>query len=383
MSASDVLFLDAFYPLFKFILQIPNTIIVNKLGNRKCVILGNLLVSGSILTIILAKSMPILIFSQFLSALGFAFKNLTETNLLFDSIEKTPKRNDVFSKLDGKGSSYYYYIDAITSLTTGYLFVLNGYLPMVICFIMCMFSTFISLKFKDVLITNNEEKITIKTSLLDIKDGFKFIFQSNRLKSLITFVSIFNSVLALRSSLQSSILTDIKLPEQYFGIIYAISQIISGIASNKQQWFHNRYRNRVLTVFSLSFTFSMIIIGLSQMIGLSFGLSLEVILIMLTIQCAIKGPYYTLEKRYLNSFSTSSIRTKIYACTDFVQCIIRTGLCFICSKLLDITTTSYVYVILGCVFTVIFIFTLDKMKSTVGLKPEEYPEKDIKFAQVK
>lgn len=216
-----------------------------------------------------------------------------------------------------------------------------------------------------------------------LENGFRFIFQSNRLKSLISFIAIFNTLLALRSTLQSSILTDIKLPEQYFGIIYAVFQIISGIAANKQEWFHKRYKNRVLTVFSLTFTLSMIAIGFCEIIGLNFGLSLEVILIMLAIESGIKGPYYTLQKRYLNSFSTSSMRTKIYSCCDVSYCIISTIACFICSALLDITTTSYVYVILGCVFTVIFIFLLDHMKYTLGLKPEEYSEKDIKFVELK
>lgn len=199
---------------------------------------------------------------------------------------------------------------------------------------------------------------------------------------MIAFIAIFDAVLAVRTTLQNSILTDLHLPEQYFGIIYAISQIVSGIASNKQQWFHNRYRNRTLTVFSLSFTFSMIAIGLCQVIGLNIGLTLEVIFIMIAVQYTIKGPYYTLAKRYLNSFSTSTMRTKIYTCSDFSYCIVRTVICFICSALLDVTSTSYVYVILGCVFTVIFIFLLDHMKHTVGLKPEEYPEKDIKFVEI-
>lgn len=382
ISASDVLFYDAFYPIFKFVLQIPTTLIINRLGNRRCLILGNLFVSASILLMIVATGLPILIFSQFLSALGFSLKNLTETAFLYDSIEKNEKRNDIFSKIDGRSSSFYYYIDAITSLTTGFLFIVNGYLPMLLCFFLCVVATLLSLNFKEV-IQNKTEKISIKENLTDIRDGFKFIFQSNRLKSLIIFYSLLTSILSLRSSLSSSIFTDMHLPEQYFGITYAIFQIISGIASSKQAWFHNKFRNRTLTVFGLGVTLSMIAIGLCEITNLNYGLSLEIILIMLAIQCAIKGPYYTLIKRYLNSFSTSSMRTKIYAAIELPYCIVRASICFICSALLDITTTSYAYVILGCVFTVIMIFLTDHMKHTVGLKPDEYPKKDIEFVEIK
>ncbi len=367
ISASNVMFYDAFYPVFKFMLQIPSTVFVNKFGNRKSMIWGNIFVSASILMMIIANGLPILIFSQFLSALGFSLKSITESNMLFDSIEKSPKRNDLFSKIDGKSSSFYYYIDAITSLATGFLFIVNGYLPMIICLILCIISTLLSFKFKDVVVTNTK-KVRIKENLHDIHDGFKFIFQSRRLKSLIIFYSLLTSILSIRSSLSSSIFTDIHLPEQYFGITYALFQIVAGFASNKQNWFHNRYKNRTLTVFGLTCTLSMIVIGLCNIIGFSNNLSLVIILIMLALQCGVKGPYYTLIKRYLNSFASSSMRTKIYSSIEIPYGIIRAIICFICSLLLDITNTSYVYVILGCVFTVIMIFLLDHMKHTVRIK---------------
>lgn len=126
-------------------------------------------VSSSILIIILANGLPILIFSQFLSALGYSLKNLTESNLLYDSIEKSKKRNDLFSHVDGRSSSFYYYIDAITSLTTGFLFVINGYFPMLLCFIICIISTLLSLNFREVK-KSDCEKISIKDNLTDMKE---------------------------------------------------------------------------------------------------------------------------------------------------------------------------------------------------------------------
>ncbi len=126
----------------------------------------------------------------------------------------------------------------------------------------------------------------------------------------------------------------------------------------------------------------MIAIGLCEIIGLNFGLSLEIIFIMLALQYMVKGPYYTLIKRYLNSFSSSSMRPKIYSAMELPYSIIRAIISFACSWFLDFTTTSYVYVILGCIFTVIFIFLLDHMKTTVGLKPEEYSKKDINFTEL-
>lgn len=386
LSAAQVLFVDAFYPLFKFILEIPSNIIVHKLGKRRALILGNLFVVGDILLLILANNIYMIILAWFFSAFGYALKGLTETNLLYDSIPKGDKRGDTFAKIDGRANSIYYYLDAISAISTGFLFVVNGYLPMVLCLIICIISLLLSFNFKDVESTtenNNDTKSpSMKEILSDLKQATKFIVKSNRLRSLVIFDGFFCAFLGMYSTLRSSILTDINLPAQYFGLVYAGLQLISGIASANQAKFHNRYRNRTLSIFATRTTLSFIMVGLSTMIGLNFGLTLEIILLMMAIQYAIKGPYYTLIKRYLNNFTTSAMRPQISLVCELLYSILRALLCFVCSALLEITTTSYVYVILGCIFTVFFIFLLDYMKGTVGLKPEEYKEKEIKFEEV-
>lgn len=383
LTAAQVLFTDAFYPLFKFILEIPSNIIVNKLGKRRSLILGNLFVVADMICLILASNIYMVILAWFFSAFGYAIKNLTESNLLYDSISKSDKRGEQFSKIDGRASSIYYYFDAISGISTGFLFVINGYLPMVLSLIICVISLLLSFNFKDVDSSSEEEPApSIKDILLDLKQASKFVVKSNRLRSLVIFDGFFCAILAMYSTLRSSILTDINLPEQYFGLVYAGLQLVSGIASANQNKFHNRYKNRTLSVFATRTTLSFIVIGIATMIGLNFGLTLEIILLMLVVQYSIKGPYYTLAKRYLNNFTTSSMRTKISLISDLLYSLIKTILCFICSALLEVTTTSYVYIILGCVFTVFFIFLLDYMKGTVGLKPEEYKKEEIEFSEI-
>lgn len=96
----------------------------------------------------------------------------------------------------------------------------------------------------------------------------------------------------------------------------------------------------------------------------------------------IKGPYHTLQKRYLNSFSTPSMSTKIYSACTLIESIFNTCIYWVCAFLLNFTLTSYAITILGCVFTIVFIFILDYMKDKLGLKPEEYKKSDIYFKEV-
>lgn len=384
ISASDVLISDAFYTIFKCVFIIICNVLINKLSEKKSLILGNIFVAISIAITLMADNLSLLILAQFFSALGYNLKGLTESNILYSSVPKSENRNAKFSKIDGKGSSYYYYIDAITSISTGFLFVINGYLPMFLCLFLTIISTYLSCKFKE--ITNEEVKnsTSIEKEIKDIKEGFKFIFKSNRLRHLILFNAVITAILSSLSTLRSSLLTDINLPSQYFGILTAILQIVSGIASANSFWFHNKYRNRALQKLSMPFCFSMITIGFCTINISIIGYipCLIILFVMFIIQTIIKGPYYTLIKTYLSSFASHTMRTKILTASELFHSIARTILSFICSALLGITTTGYLFIIVGCILTLFLVLLLDKMRHTVGLKPEEYSKKEIQFTEV-
>lgn len=54
LSASQVILVDAFYPLFKFILQPFSTIIVDKFGKRNSIVFGNCMVTIYLILILFA-----------------------------------------------------------------------------------------------------------------------------------------------------------------------------------------------------------------------------------------------------------------------------------------------------------------------------------------
>lgn len=383
ISASNVLLAEAFYPLFKAVLLLILTVIIEKFGKRKALIIGNIFIALSTLTYIFAVDFYMILLGQFFSAVGFVIKGICETNLLYDSLEKDSKRGARFSKIDGEGSSLYYYIDAMTSVLSGFMFAINGYLPMIFCLIINIVSIVMSVKFEEVDTLNEKKKVKIGTELNELKNSMSSIFRSKRIKNLILFGAIFSGILGALVSLRSSILSDIKLPAQYFGIIFAVLQIISGISAKNQYRFHKKFRNKTLASLSLPVVISCIFIGLICSLNLNYKVTICVTILAFLIQYIAKGPFYTLIKQYMNNFTTSSLRTKITSLYSLLEGLSRSAICFMASFLLKHTNTANTFTILGCIFTVITVLMLDNMKDKVGLKPEEYSEKDIKILELK
>ena len=159
----------------------------------------------------------------------------------------TPTSKDsvvVFSKIDGKSASYFYIFDAVASVIAGFTFAINGYIPMILCFACCVTSTVISFKFRHTKIVEEKvEPISLKTYYDQIKESFKFFLKSRRLKTLIIFNAILMGVIFGITNLRSSMLSEMKVPEQYFGIVFALLQLSAAFMARKTDKIQNMFKN--------------------------------------------------------------------------------------------------------------------------------------------
>lgn len=380
-SASAVLLSEAFYPIFKVATQLPLTVLVEKIGKRNSLILANSINVLSVLSYIIASNLAFVFIGQFFSAVAFNIKGIVETNLLYDSLPKDGKRGQRFSKIDGKGLAWYYYADAITSIASGFLYVINGYLPLILCLICCLISTMLAFKFNDVR-KSEQELVNIKQYLKELKRSLKYMLQSSRLKYLFAFGATFAALLGVLISLRSGTFEQIGVPEQYFGVVFAALGIMSGITAKNQHRIHNRFTNKTLAVISIPTTVSCILVGFCVLGNFSFKATLVILIALFLIQFIAKGAFYTLIKRYLNNFTNSAMRNKITSAYNLVESIARAGVALIASWLLKITTASNAMLVIGCILTIVIVLLLDRMRNKVGLRPEEYSKKEIEFLDV-
>ena len=375
ITPAQVLQFDAFYILFKFLTQIPSTLIIQKVGKRRSLIIANFILTIHILIIMFSKSFAMLLLSQLLCAFSYVTKATCESDMLYDSLEHGEKRGIQFAKIDGKATSRYYYIDAISSILSGFLFVINPYIPMLICFIILLFSFVMSTKFEE--LQKEKGRMQIKEEIKNIRNSFRNILKSKRLKCLLLFNAIFIALLKILQNLRNTVLIEIGMPEQYFGIIFAVLGIITGIATKNQGKIHKKYRNKTLTFLSLPMAISCLLMGVTLLSNFNTNVLIVLILALSVVQYIMKGPYYTLIKQYFNNFTNSEKRVKISTANNIIENAIASILVFGASYILEIIPTAYTLIIIGCIFTAGFVLLLDYMRSRVGLKPEEYSRKEI------
>ena len=379
IAPAKVMYAEAIYSLFLLILQIPASILIERIGSRKALILGTIFATIQITMMIFINNFAFLILAYFMSAFGNAIKDIARNTLLYASTQKCKGKNS-FGNINAKGSSFSYVFSAISSIFTGYLFVVNPYIPLVLSSLISMLAVILACRFEEI-DEEKKENRTILESIKDIKQGFKFIIKSERLKALFLFTAIFVGVLSMITTYEKSLLTDLQIAPQYFGIIFAILTLVQCFSVGYQDKIHNTFKNKTLAFISIPIFISFIMIGIITNLNLNFVLTIIVVMVAYFMHHFFRGPYWVLKERYITNFTNSNNRAKILSVNNFILYIGEIVIKFLGGLLLEYYSTGTSYLIVGTVGLFIILFILKYMKSRVGLNPEDYNEQDIGYIE--
>lgn len=365
----------SFFSLFAIITQIPLTILIHKIGKRKGLILGNLINAFSMLLIIICPNFTFFIIEEFFSATATGIKAITEASILDLSIPKFNKKGEFYTKLKRNGYSKYCYMYATSTLLAGFLYNMNPYIPIVLCMGCCILATIISCSFKEIKEHTEEQAGYI----CELKNTFKFIFKSNRLRPLLIMLGLIWGLRNLFDTYHVILLKETNISATIIGIILAMLQLNRGVMSKFAGKLNTKFKNKTLTLMALMLTFSFIITGLVAILKINILVLLMVILITGIISSGIEGIYQILNSKYLNNFSNSKMVSKIYGANTIMNNLLRMIVAFVGTLVLDNFNIKHTMIIVGMIFTAIVYLLFIYMKPRVGLKPDKYKPEDIKL----
>lgn len=387
ISASDVVLITSIKSIFSILLLIPANIIVEILGRKNSVILGNVINCIYMIMFMVSTSFSGILLANFLSALAILIKNIAEPSLLNASIPPSRYKSNIFAKIIAKGKSGYFVLGAISKIIAGYLFTINGYLPFICSLIVLIIVTIISTFYIEPIKKKNKQynRTLVKEQFKDIRTGFKFIIKSERLKALILASSLLSSIFSISLNYRTSLLKDINLSSSTIGIIGALLTFVSAIASKKQDKFSDKFRNKSLITIAFTIAISDIVAGIAG-VDTSYSyinLSLFIIIIAYVFSRIAHGMYYTIIDRYFRNFTNNKIDTKVFAVKNLFNNTCSAIMGILASFLLSKMSTAYCMIVIGITFTILFVITYNYMKNRVGLKPEEYSEEERKYDELK
>ena len=296
INPADVVLIDAFYSLFGIIMQIPAVFIVEFLGRRNSIIFGNIVNCLYMVVVIFSKNLFNLIIAELMSSLAFAIKESAEPSLLNESIPKAKSKDKIFAKINEKGASGYYFINAITKVLAGWLYQINSYVPMILSLVTTVLVTIISAFFIEPVKKKKVDfkEISISSNLKEIESSFKFILKSERLKSLLLYCSLIGGLFCTLDTYEVSLLEELNISSGIIGIIFAGLGVLASFASRKQDEFHEKFKNKSLTVIGFLVTISCILSGIIAVFSNKIRYLIIFIIIMYIVKYIMNSIDYNL-----------------------------------------------------------------------------------------
>lgn len=377
ITSSQILLSSTIYAFSMIIMQVPATLLTSKLGYKNTAITGNILNIIWALILITFKSFAGLALSQVISGTAFALKYVSESNLLSSSIPQAPtyQRNEIFSRLDKKGFSRYCIFSAISIIISGFLYNINPYIPIFLSLICIIASTAISFNFND--IREEESKQSFKDYMKDLKKGYKFITKSKRLRALLVMTGAVWGIIGLLDSYQLTLLQDIGATSVQIGIIFAMFELTRGLLSNTAIDFNKKFKNKSLTNILLTFAIGFILAGIIAFSHIPFYTKLITIVVILLVMGGANAIDQILAKKYVNNFTSSKILPAIYSAKSICDNLLRTVITLLGALVLGIYNIDIATVAMGIFILILTLGLTVYSKDKLGLKPEEYTQKDI------
>ena len=377
ITESQILLAATVYALSMIVMQVPATLLASKIGYKNTAIAGNIFNIIWAILMITFDGFAGLALSQFISGVAFALKFVSEPNLLSTSIPQAPtyQRNEIFSRLDKKGFSRYCIFSAISTVISGFLYNINPYIPIFLCLICVIAATAISFNFYD--IQEVESKESFKDYIKDLKKGYKFITKSKRLRALLVMTGAVWGIIVLLDSYQLTLLQDIGATSVQVGFIFAMFELTRGLFSNTALDFNKKFKNRSLTNILLTFAIGFILAGIIAMTQLPFYTKLVIIVVILLIMGAANAIDQILAKKYVNNFASTKILPAIYSSKSICDNIFRTIITLLGSAIVGIYNIDIAMIVMGIFILILTLGLTVYSKDKLGLKPEEYTQKDI------
>lgn len=378
ISDANIVLLSTIFALLSIVAIIFANIINIKKGNRKTLIIGDCIAIASMFIFLVGKNFTQIAIAQMLTAIGFAMKNISIAPLLRESIPKTKYKNQIFSRIDRKAYFSYCIISALSILVSGYLYDINKYIPMILCFICTIISLIISINFKEIEDKNVDENKTTK-SVEMLKEGYVFFIKSKRLKALLLSLGFIWGIFTLYVTYQPTLLKNMNIRATNICIICTVLEIIRGIGGRLENKYNEKFKNRSLTILSLVISFSFIIAGIGSLLKMKFALQILIVILAFLIIEIMRGIYMVLYKRYVNNFTNAKILPTIYTMTNIFWNLTRVVITAIGSFILTIVEIKIAFIVVGIIFVIFTILIGIYMKTRIGLNPDLYSKVDLKY----
>lgn len=343
LSYSQVILLDSIFMLSAFLLQIPITKLIKKIGRSNSTRIASILSLGFVTIYLLGQHFWIFMLANVFYGVAMAIRNITDVEILSLSLKKLRRKND-YSKYEGKGMFWYYIFEGVTSILAGYLYeFVSPYAPVIgtaICAIILAIFSFI---IKDPLDDNEELAEQQKQEALkDREPSYKTLLKRPFVLWMAIFCFCFFGIGGVHQTMSKVYLQDINIPAYLFGYIFCAYKIIAGFASKFQFKYELRRGVKILIIFSVMMLTGFLASAIIYSINADAILSIIIVLMLFATQHISRATTRITIKNYVNTCVSKHSLSRTLTIYSMAECLGYSLTTLFTSLIMELSGNSYV-----------------------------------------
>lgn len=358
ISISEISFLIAFQYAIQVVGELPSGAFADLVGKRKTIIIGFLLAAISFLLFPLGTHIIHFTILAGLIGLSDSFLSGSVEAITYDSLKQDNKEN-LFSAIVAKQSFWYQIGLVIATISGGFLYELNEFLPYILYAVCLISACLLSLSLIEPKVDTLH--FTLGNYLLQIKEGFKEISRDNHTRLISLFYILVGTITwTCALYFNQFMFVELGFSDSNRGMLEGGLRLINVFILMRL------LKNEHIFTRNVSFLFFpvIMIIGLLPGILLSgyFGLPFIALAMM-----ASTARWIVLTK-YTNEVFSSRYRATAISALSMLIGILYVAITLVSGPIIELFSVKMMYTILGVVtiFTVLPLsFLLIKTKATV------------------
>jgi MFS family permease len=241
-----------------------------------------------------------------LFACGMSFKSGSDTAIVYDSLKKLNNEKS-FTTIQGKGEAYALASQIIGSVVSGFAFSINKELPLMISAVLLLGSAITALFLFEIKTFEHEEK---PGYIKQIKISGQFLLSHQRVRSIVLYGIFFFMFFRIGFWYYQPYLQAISIKPEYFGIIFALYNIVATLSARNAGKFVQRTKGKSMILLSVLMAASFILLGMTR---LPFGF------LFICLQQVARGVQVPVFMKYLNKHIPSNQRATIISFSSLLK----------------------------------------------------------------
>ncbi len=344
LSFTEIFIIASYYQIAVAFFEVPTGAFADRYGHKKSVLLGLILIAVSLCLYPLYSSFWYFIAIETILAVGATLISGADEALFYDTLKEDGREKE-YAKIKGIARQYVFLSQLIGSIIASLLYTINPKLPFFISGTIIFIAFLIFAKFKEIK-HSSTANITSEKYITQIKESGKYIYKHKKLRTVIIYAALINMTYASLIHTYAPYFISVGVDEKYFGIIFAIFNVVALLASRYNGLYIEKTKPYTLIILGIILIISYMILGF---------VTIKIGIIGILLQQIYRGISATTFQKYINKYSPSEKRATILSYHSLVVTLIGGSFGILTGIMIDNLNINSAYLIIGAITIIITV----------------------------